>query len=249
MPDRQEGLELSHQSRVNVQEVKTVQPAEILTNTEVFNGGAPPRNSRQHNLQLLLTSFQTGLQKQSEGAVLAFTSAAPQEGVTHVIQSFAVELAKHSERRTLIITAERLQTLRVADYIRMPECCTRTNIENFWVLGTDKSAKANGNGQGPACNKVTRLEDESEFGLDRIEALRLTFPNILIDCRALKVSSEAAVLAATVDGVVVVVEAGRTRRDEIQNARRTIEMAKGNFLGIILNKRRYPVPEWLYKRL
>jgi Mrp family chromosome partitioning ATPase len=234
-----------------VQEVKTVQPAEILTNTEVFSSGATPRNSRRHNLQLLLTSFQTGLQKQSEGAVLAFTSAAPQEGVTHVIQSFAVELAKHSERRTLIITAERLQTLRVADYIRMPECCTRTNIENLWVLGAEKSAKANGTGYGqsPARNKVTRLEDESEFGLDRIEALRLTFPNILIDCRALKVSAEAAVLAATVDGVVVVVEAGRTRRDEIQNARRTIEMAKGNFLGIILNKRRYPVPEWLYKRL
>lgn len=234
-----------------MQEVKTVQPAGILTKTAAFSGGASPRNSRQHNLQLLLTSFQTGLQKQNQGAILAFTSAAPQEGVTHVIQSFAVELAKHSERRTLIITAERLQTLRVADYIRMPDCCTRTNIENLWVLGAEKSANGNGNGNGhgPARNKVTRLEDESEFGLDRIEALRLTFPNILIDCRALKVSSEAAVLAATVDGVVVVVEAGRTRRDEIQNARRTIEMAKGNFLGIILNKRRYPVPEWLYKRL
>jgi len=65
----------------------------------------------------------------------------------------------------------------------------------------------------------------------------------------LKVSAEAAALAANVDGVVVVVEAGRTRRDEIQNARRTLEMARGNFLGFILNKRSYPVPEWLYKRL
>jgi hypothetical protein len=189
------------------------------------------------------------MQKQSEGAVLAFTSAAPQEGVTHVTQAFAVELAKHSERRTLIITAERLQTLRVADYIRMPEGCTRTNIENLWVMGTEKSNNGKGNGKALERNKVTRLEDESEFGLDRIEALRLTFPNILIDCRSLKVSAEAAVLAASVDGVVVVVEAGRTRRDEIQNAQRTIEMAQGNFLGTILNKRRYPVPEWLYKRL
>src|SRR6185436_254992 len=176
-----------------------------------------PRSLRQHNLQLLLTGFLGGLQKQSEGAVLAFTSAAPQEGVTHVTQSFAVELAKHSERRTLIITAQRLQTLRVADYIRMPECCTRTNIENLWVMGTEKSHNGNGNGKALERNKVTRLEDESEFGLDRIEALRLTFPNILIDCRSLKVSAEAAVLAASVDGVVVVVEAGRTRRDEIQN--------------------------------
>lgn len=229
-----------------------MQTEALVQNIETAGPQTNQHSARRHNLQLLLAGFQTGLQKLHEGAVLAFTSAAPQEGVSHVTQSFAVELARHSERRTLIITAERLQSLRVADYIQMPECCTRTNIENLWVLRTQKHAKSNGNGNGNGSrpeNKVTRLEDESEFGLDRIEALRLTFPNILIDCRSLKVSSEAAVLASTVDGIVVVVEAGRTRRDEIQNAKRTIEMAKGNFLGFILNKRRYPVPEWLYKRL
>ena len=230
-----------------------MQTEALLPNIEIASSQANQPSARRHNLQLLLAGFQTGLQKLHEGVVLAFTSAAPQEGVSHVTQSFAVELARHSERRTLIISADRLQSLRVADFIRMPDCCTRTNIENLWVLRTQKQVKANGNGNGngkrPPENKITRLEDESEFGLDRIEALRLTFPNILIDCRSLKVSSEAAVLASTVDGIVVVVEAGRTRRDEIQNAKRTIEMAKGNFLGFILNKRRYPVPEWLYKRL
>ncbi len=230
-----------------------MQTEALLPNIEIASSQANQPSARRHNLQLLLAGFQTGLQKLHEGVVLAFTSAAPQEGVSHVTQSFAVELARHSERRTLIISADRLQSLRVADFIRMPDCCTRTNIENLWVLRTQKQVKANGNGNGngkrPLENKITRLEDESEFGLDRIEALRLTFPNILIDCRSLKVSSEAAVLASTVDGIVVVVEAGRTRRDEIQNAKRTIEMAKGNFLGFILNKRRYPVPEWLYKRL
>jgi hypothetical protein len=232
-----------------------VQTEVLLPNIETPGSQANQHSARRHNLQLLLAGFQTGLQKLHQGAVLAFTSAAPQEGVSHVTQSFAVELARHSERRTLIISAARLQSLRVADFIRMPDCCTRTNIENLWVLRTKKQGKVNGNGNSngngshPPQNKITRLEDESEFGLDRIEALRLTFPNILIDCRSLKVSSEAAVLASTVDGIVVVVEAGRTRRDEIQNAKRTIEMAKGNFLGFILNKRRYPVPEWLYKRL
>lgn len=225
--------------------------AEVVRNFETAPPKAHRRNVQQHSLQMLLASFQTSLQKQSEGVVLAFTAAAPQEGVSHVTESFAAELARQSERRTLIITAERLQSLRVADYIRMPDCCTRTNIENLWVLRTLKPGNGNGNGNGKSGpqNKVTRLEDESEFGLDRIEALRLTFPNILIDCRSLKVSSEAAGLASTVDGIVVVVEAGRTRRNEIQNAKRTIEMARGNLLGFILNKRRYPVPQWLYRRL
>jgi Mrp family chromosome partitioning ATPase len=234
--------------------INIVQSAEALRTVQT----APPktnyRSARQPNLQLLLSNFQAGMQKQSEGVVLAFTSAAPEEGVSHVTESFGAELAQNSGRRTLIITAERLQSLRVADYIRMPDCCTRTNIENLWVLRTLKAnvkanGNGNGNGNGKAQNHVTRLEDESEFGLDRIDALRLTFPNILIDCRSLKVSSEAALLASSVDGVVVVVEAGRTRRDEIQNVRRTLEMAQGNFLGFILNKRRYPVPRWLYKRL
>ena len=56
-------------------------------------------------------------------------------------------------------------------------------------------------------------------------------------------------LSSNVDGVAVVVEAGQTRREEILNAQRTIENAGGKFLGFVLNKRRYPVPEWLYKRL
>ena len=56
-------------------------------------------------------------------------------------------------------------------------------------------------------------------------------------------------LANSVDGVVVVVDAGESRNDEIINAQRTIESAGGKFLGFVLNKRRYPVPEWLYKRL
>ena len=230
-----------------------MQSAEAVQNIQTAAPKTYRRNVQQHSLQMLLASFQTSLQKPNDGVVLAFTAAAPQEGVSHVTESFAIELARQSERRTLIITAERLQSLRVADYIRMPDCCTRTNVENLWVLRTKKAANGNGNGNGNGKsrpqNKVTRLEDESEFGLDRIEALRLTFSNILIDCRSLKVSSEAAGLASTVDGIVVVVEAGRTRRDEIQNAKRTIEMARGNLLGFILNKRRYPVPQWLYKRL
>jgi Mrp family chromosome partitioning ATPase len=56
-------------------------------------------------------------------------------------------------------------------------------------------------------------------------------------------------LAPGVDGVVLVVEADRTKRDQIQRAQRTIEMANGNLLGLVLNKRRYVVPRWLYRKL
>ena len=73
--------------------------------------------------------------------------------------------------------------------------------------------------------------------------------HILIDCGALKDSTDAAMLASRVDGVVIVVDAGESRREEILNSQRMIQTAGGKLLGFVLNQRRYPVPEWLYKRL
>jgi protein-tyrosine kinase len=211
---------------------------------------------RRHNLQLLLASLQNGTQRLREGAAIAFTSASLGEGVSHVTQLFAVELARYTGRRTLIISAERLQSLGVEDYLQMPWNCHQTNIENVWMLPTKKGRRNKFDDdetqelpQRSSLARVGRPGEEIDTGLDPVDALRVAFDNILIDCRSLRTSSDAAVLASSVDGIVIVVEAGQARRDEILNAQRTIETAGGNFLGFVLNKRRYPVPEWLYKRL
>jgi len=214
---------------------------------------------RRHNLQLLLASIQNGSQGLRGGAAIAFTSASDREGVSHVTQLFAVEMARHTGRRTLIIAAERLQRLGVEDYMQMPWNCHPTNVENLWMLPANKSRTvspgANGENEDqelPTRSSLMRFAkqgEEVDTGLDSVDALRVSFDNILIDCRSLHNSSDAAVLASSVDGVVIVVEAGHTRREEIVNAQRTIEQTGGKFLGFVLNKRRYPVPEWLYKRL
>ena len=218
----------------------------------------PPENGRanghkQHNLQLLLASLQTGSQRLREGAAIAFTSASHGEGVSHVTQLFAVEMARYTGRRTLVIDAERLQSLGVEDYLQMPWNCHPTNIDNLWMLPAKKKKKWTDETQAlPKRSFLMRVAKEGEeidTGLDSVDALRVSFDNILIDCRALGTSAEVAVLASNVDGIVIVVEAGQSRRDEILNAQRIIENAGGNFLGFVLNKRRYPVPEWLYRRL
>jgi Mrp family chromosome partitioning ATPase len=208
---------------------------------------------------LLLANLQNSTQRLRGGAAIAFTSASVGEGVSHVTQLFAVELARHTGRRTLIVSAERMQSLGVEDYLRMPWNCHPTNIENVWMLPSKKTGRKNDGAtdddtvpelpQRSFLMRVSKEGEDIDTGLDSVDALRVAFDNILIDCRSLRVSSEAAVLSGSVDGVAVVVEAGQTRRDEILNAQRTIENAGGKFLGFVLNKRRYPVPEWLYRRL
>ncbi len=225
---------------------------------QIIQAQIPPENGRanghkQHNLQLLLASLQTGPHRLREGAAIAFTSASHGEGVSHVTQLFAVEMARYTGRRTLVIDAERLQSLGVEDYLQMPWNCHPTNIDNLWMLPAKKKKKWTDEMQAlPKRSFLMRVAKEGEeidTGLDSVDALRVSFDNILIDCRALGTSAEVAVLASNVDGIVIVVEAGQSRRDEILNAQRIIENAGGNFLGFVLNKRRYPVPEWLYRRL
>ena len=75
------------------------------------------------------------------------------------------------------------------------------------------------------------------------------YAHTLIDCPSIGASHEATVLAPNVDGVVLVVEADRTKRDQILRVRQTIEMAQGELMALVLNKRRHVVPEWLYRML
>ena len=72
---------------------------------------------------------------------------------------------------------------------------------------------------------------------------------VLFDSPPITHHMDSVVLAPKVDGVVMVVEAERTRWEVAENARKSIKGGNGNVLGVILNKRRYPIPEWLYTRL
>jgi len=214
----------------------------------------PDKSGRRHNLQLLLANLKSARNNVTAGAALAFTSASAGAGVSHVTQLFAAEVARSTSRRTLVIAAERLPALTVDDYMQMPWNCHPTNIENLWLLPASSSRQIHGNGsqdlpERTHLMRMAKQDEEPETGLNSVDALRVSFDNILIDCGSLSESADAAIVASNVDGVVIVVEAGRSRREQIINAQRTIEQAGGKFLGFVLNKRRYHVPDWLYRRL
>src|SRR5580765_2324038 len=200
---------------------------------------------KQHNLQLLLASLQNGSRNLRAGAALAFASASASDGAGKVAQLFAVELARHTGRRTLVIDSKRLQSLGVEDYLQMPWNCHPTNVESLWVLPGKESKRRHAREEQDLSKRsfLMRIPKDGEVidtGLGAVDALRVSFDNILIDCGSLKDSTDAAMLGSSVDGVVIVVNAGESRREEILNSQRMIETAGGKFLGFVLNKRRYP---------
>ena len=80
---------------------------------------------------------------------------------------------------------------------------------------------------------------------DLFHSVRQDGAVVLIDCSSLETSSSILILAAHVDGVLLVVEDGRHSRSQIQRAASTIESSQGKLLGVVLNKRRSFVPVWL----
>jgi protein-tyrosine kinase len=72
---------------------------------------------------------------------------------------------------------------------------------------------------------------------------------VAVDCPAILNHPESRNLAALTDGAVVVVRAHRTRREVVQKALVILQGAHVRVLGVVLNRRHYPVPEFLYRRL
>jgi hypothetical protein len=98
----------------------------------------------------------------------------------------------------------------------------------------------------PACENWQSLHTSLASYFDQ---LRHEYRYVLIDCPSLKDSQDAVMLAPLVDGVVLVVEANRTQKNQLLYAERMIEAARGRLLGHVLNRRSYVVPDWLHRKL
>lgn len=217
-------------------------------------------------LQLFLKSIKTDLMSSGRSVTVAFTASNPGEGVTFVVESFAAEIAKRTRRRVLVADSTELQRACIDHPRQVASQCSPTDEPNLFVLtpremndshqeptfGTARIVVRGRNGYSneiaPIEQTPVRREAKLERGIINLQHLRSAFDFILIDCSSIRASGDAAMLAPSVEGVVMVVEADSTRKDQLRNAINTIKSADGNFLGCVLNKRAYTVPGFIYNR-
>lgn len=82
-----------------------------------------------------------------------------------------------------------------------------------------------------------------------IGEVRRHFNCVVLDLPAVTGNPETKVLASLCDGVVLVIETARTKREVALRSKDALTAAGARLLGTVLNKRRYVIPELLYKRL
>jgi hypothetical protein len=83
-------------------------------------------------------------------------------------------------------------------------------------------------------------------GAAAFDALREMYRFVLIDCGSIRQGQNAIRLIPQLDGVILVVEANKTHKEQLLYTERVIENLDGRILGHVLNKRTYVVPGWLH---
>ena len=161
-----------------------------------------------------------------------FAFAAPHRraGTTYVVNLLAEELVAQFDAKVAVVPTE---ALKGCDPKRLPQGFTEQSPK-LWTAVPDET-----------------LEHRPDFALENmwVSPGEHDFDFVLIDCPALDSNAQALRWAAEVDGLVLVVEAGVTRVEQIETAQRLLQSAAGRLAGTILNRRTYPIPKFLYKLL
>ncbi len=88
-----------------------------------------------------------------------------------------------------------------------------------------------------------------QYWVSRLAGLRSEFDFVVIQGPAAGSSSEAALLAELADGIVLVLEAGNTRKASARKVKECLQAGSSRILGTVLSERLFPIPERIYQRL
>jgi Mrp family chromosome partitioning ATPase len=113
----------------------------------------------------------------------------------------------------------------------------RLQPDNFWLLSS-----------GALASDSPNLLNSDHLRA-RFAELREEFEYVLIDVPPLNQYADATALGKIADGLVLVLEANSTRRESALKGVETLQAARIRVLGAVLNKRTFPIPNSLYRRL
>jgi len=184
--------------------------------------------------------------------VIQFLASREGEGTSTIVSQFSSACVRRLGKSVLIVDADWVDPTQHLFFDIKPE----SSLEQVIRAGgpIDEAFCQVGNS-----GLVLTLISQDSAAVSRIfnspkieqlwDRLRKQFDLILIDSPPVNSSADVLAICRKVDGVVLVVEAEKTRLPVVENVKERIMKQGGNLLGIVLNKRRYYIPEVVYRRL
>lgn len=198
----------------------------------------------------LRTNILRATQDRSMKTIL-ITSANHYEGKTTTAINLALAMSDVPRYRTLLIDSD-LRYPTIHNRLGLTQSPGLTEILegsvglDSEIMDTEKeNLKVITSGNLPSY-PVELLESEKLKSF--IKKLKSEFDLILVDSPPLIPYSDASVLSSQMDGVLLVVASGKTRREDIQRVHATLQDNQAKVLGVVLNKQRHFVPDRIYNR-
>jgi Mrp family chromosome partitioning ATPase len=108
---------------------------------------------------------------------------------------------------------------------------------NFWLFSCGSPVE---NGQAILGSDRMRM---------LVQELKAEFDYIIVDSAPMDAGTDSIVLGGLSNGVVLVLKANSSRRDTAGKAMQELNTANVPVRGVVLNRRTFPIPEAIYKRL
>jgi capsular exopolysaccharide synthesis family protein len=216
--------------------------------------GEPPparRHAARDQWQQLVHELFLRREEPDLGAI-GLTSATAGEGASYVAQNLSAELARITGWSTLLLEANLDRPAQARRHGVEPDpglrralsdrdftlqhCLRETPVDRLWLL------PAGSPGAGSLSPDWTLLPH-------LLQSLRSRFRAIVVDLPPVNFSTDTTIIGGRLDGLVLVVEADLCSREVIQNAVSRLRRANSNLLGSVLNKRKFVIPEAIYRRL
>ena len=184
--------------------------------------------------------------------VVMFIGSQSNEGTSTVARQLAKTASLRLGKAVLLIDLDRSRPEFQVFVDVVPEC----ELED--VIKTDKPVEKSFCQVEDTSLYVMPLFQQSSLNPKTIDSaknaafwenLRGRFDMIILDTPPATLFPDGLALVRQTDGVVLVVEAERTRWPIASSVKEKIIKNGGNVLGIVFNKRRFYIPDWLYKRL
>lgn len=173
------------------------------------------------------------------------------DGASTVAQNFAASLAQDTDRQVLFVNADTHPAGKISKR-KTPD----PMAGGLAVLAQPGSSQPMPVQLGSlhVMPSGLGLSDPATFFQSKrfnafIAEMTPRFDYIVIDGPPLDDAPESLALSASVDGVILVLDAQRTRRKTALRAKKRIEDLGGKVVGVVLNRREYFVPKWLYRRI
>ena len=226
-----------------------------LPKSEKVSEVIPPRQTSIHMAMGRYEDLKSNLFTRYPKSLLRmilFNGTSHANGSSTTAATFAAMLARDSQLKVLLVD----MNLRSPSLHRLFKIYQVPGLSDILTHGGQIAFKIEKVGPEnlyvlPCGGRYTRgaaLFENS--GLDDfLRMIRTRFDHIILAGGPYPTLPEYRVICAKVDGVVLVIESGKTRRPVALRAKKELEEAGGKVLGVVLNRRKYYIPGWIYKRL